>query len=342
MPDLNLDNPYMLRYIKQWAVWWIEYADLDGFRVDTYPYNEKVPMSEWCAAVREEYPGFNIVGECWTSSIPQLAYWQGGNDNRDGFDSRLPSIMDFPLYEAIRAALPDDSPQWGGGMTRIYDCLTHDFVYADLSKMLIFAGNHDTDRIGDLLKKDPARLKIVLTLLAALRGIPQVFAGDELMFVSNDLSQGHGGLRVDFPGGWKDDTWTLFTEEGRRAATRSTDGAEVRRGEAQELYEHAARLFGWRRQKEVIHHGKTLHFLSRDNTYAYFRYDDREAVFVFVNNAPEATTIPWSHYAEITASLKNGRDVLTGTATEITDRTEVAPRTALVIEFERQSNTEHE
>ena len=342
MPDMNLDNPYLLRYLKQWAVWWIEYAGLDGFRVDTYPYNEKVPMSEWCAAIREEYPEFNIVGECWTSSIPQLAYWQSGNGNRDGFDSQLPSIMDFPLYDAIRAALPDDSPQWGGGMTRIYDCLSHDFVYADLSKMLIFAGNHDTERIGDQLKRDPARLKIVMTLLATLRGIPQIFAGDELMFVSKDLSQGHGGLRVDFPGGWEEDSWSLFTEEGRRTATRSTDGVAVRRGQAQELYDHAARLFEWRRQKAVIHHGKTLHFLSRDNTYAYFRYDDREAVFVFVNNASEARRIPWSHYAEITGSLKNGRDVLTGAAIEITDRTEVAPRTALAVEFDRQTPTKHE
>ena len=41
MPDMNLDNPYVLQYFKQWAVWWIEYAGLDGFRVDTYPYNEK-------------------------------------------------------------------------------------------------------------------------------------------------------------------------------------------------------------------------------------------------------------------------------------------------------------
>ncbi|MGN1210476.1 MAG: alpha-amylase family glycosyl hydrolase, partial [Candidatus Cryptobacteroides sp.] len=101
MPDMNLDNPYVLQYFKQWAVWWIEYADLDGLRVDTYPYNEKEPMSEWCKSVRNEYPDINIVGECWTSSIPQLAYWQGDNENKDGFNSNLPSIMDFPLYDAI-------------------------------------------------------------------------------------------------------------------------------------------------------------------------------------------------------------------------------------------------
>lgn len=54
MPDMNLDNPYVLRYFQQWAAWWTEYADLDGFRVDTYPYNEKGPMSEWCASVRRD------------------------------------------------------------------------------------------------------------------------------------------------------------------------------------------------------------------------------------------------------------------------------------------------
>ena len=34
MPDMNLDNPYVLRYFQQWAVWWIEYAGLDGLRVE--------------------------------------------------------------------------------------------------------------------------------------------------------------------------------------------------------------------------------------------------------------------------------------------------------------------
>ena len=80
--------------------------------MDTYPYNEKNPAAEWCKAIMNEYPNFNIVGECWTSSIPQLAYWQGGNANKDGFDSHLPSIMDFPLHDALRDALDED---YGGG-----------------------------------------------------------------------------------------------------------------------------------------------------------------------------------------------------------------------------------
>ena len=322
MPDMNLDNPYLLQYFKQWAVWWIEYANLDGFRVDTYPYNEKEPMSAWCQAILAEYPNFNIVGECWTADIPQLAYWQGGNANKDGFDTHLPSIMDFPLRDAICAALPTDSLRWGEGMIRVYNTLADDFVYHDLSKMMIFVGNHDIERVADVLKGNTKRVKLAMTMLATMRGIPQMFAGDELMLRSADLTQGHGGLRCDTPGGWADDPVNLFEEEGRT-------------GDAKEIFDHTRKLFSWRKGKAVIHNGRTLHFAGQDNTYAYFRYNDEEAVFVFVNNSRGRKQIPWDHYAEFTSTLSEGRNVLTGEAYTVGDQMVVGAREAVVIEFKR-------
>ena len=333
MPDMNLDNPFVLLYFIQWAVWWAEYAGLDGFRVDTYPYNEKGPMSEWCAAILSEYPDFNIVGECWTSSIPQLAYWQGGNENKDGFDSHLPSIMDFPLQEAICRGLSTDSKAWGEGMVRVYDCLSHDFVYHDLSRMMIFTGNHDIDRTGDVLRQNADRHRIALAMMATMRGIPQIFYGDEMMFVSKDRSQGHGGLRVDFPGGWQDDEMNLFSPEGRAEAAVNTDGRPVPEGFAADMHDYARKLFQWRKGKPVIHHGKTMHFLTRDNTYAYFRYDDTDAVFVFINNSRGKKTVPWSHYAEIASGLHAGRNVVTGEPVEVSDSTVVGPRQVLIVEY---------
>ena len=337
MVDMNLDNPYVLQYFIQWGVWWIEYSGLNGFRVDTYPYNEKGPASEWCKAIMTEYPNFNIVGECWTSSIPQLAYWQGGNANKDGFDSHLPSIMDFPLHDALRAALAEDEGGWGMGMTKVYDILSHDFVYHDLSKMLIFPGNHDTARIGDMVRKDPRALKIAMTMMATMRGIPQIFAGDELMFVSSrpDNVGDHPGLRVDFPGGWEGDEIDLFTAEGREAQTHNTDGLKVEKGQAADLFNYVSRLFQWRKTADVIHNGKTMHFMTRDNTYAYFRYNDEAAVFVYINNNLEPVNVPWSYYSEITEGLQGGVDVLTGEPLEVSDATVVAPKTALVVEYKR-------
>lgn len=335
MPDMNLDNPYLLKYFQQWAVWWIEYSGLDGFRVDTYPYNEKEPMSRWCEAVLEEYPDFNIVGECWTSSIPQLAYWQGGNPNKDGFDSKLPSIMDFPLMDAIQRGLNSDSRNWGEGLTKVYECLSHDFVYHDLSRMMIFLGNHDTERIGDVLKGNTSKFRMAMVMLATMRGFPQLLYGDEMMFLSRDRSQGHGGLRVDFPGGWEGDTVDLFTEQGRYEARTGTDGKEIAAGQMAELHDFTRTLFQWRKGKQVIHNGKTLHFLSRDNTYGYFRYDDTDVVFVFLNNSRGKKHVPWSHYAEIASGLGSGRNVLTGETVELSDSTVVPAHQALVVEFSR-------
>ena len=321
MADMNLDNEFLLNYFKQWAVWWVEYADLDGFRVDTYPYNEKQPMSEWCKAVMAEYPNFNIVGEVWTSSIPQLAYWQGGNNNKDGFDSNLKSIMDFPLHDALRSAMCESgNGGWGQGMTRVYEVLSHDFVYHDLDNMMIMAANHDTDRIGDVCEGDVRRMKIVHTLLCTMRGMPQMLYGDELMFRSTDRSMGHPTLRVDFPGGWAEDSVNLFD-------------ASQHAGDQKEIFDYTRHLANWRKTKEVIHSGKTLHFIDRDNTYAFFRYNDTDVVFVYINNSNDTRNVPWSRYSEISSGLGEGRNVVTGEVVDMQNM-RVEPMSALVVEFE--------
>ena len=75
--------------------------------------------------------------------------------------------------------------------------------------------------------------------------------------------------------------------------------------------------------------------MTRDNTYAYFRYNDEKAVFVYVNNNLEDRNIPWSYYSEITEGLHGGVDVLTGEPFDVSDATVVAPKTALVVEYRR-------
>ena len=338
MPDMNLDNPFVLRYFQQWAVWWAEYSGLDGFRVDTYPYNEPDPMSQWCKAVLNEYPNFNIVGECWDYNIPQVAYWQKDNPNKNGFNSNLPSIMDFPLEHAMISALCEDQVWWDEGMTRIYTVLGQDFVYNDLSHMLIFFANHDHARTGDILRQDPRRMKLAITLLATLRGIPQLYYGDEMMFLERKDCQSHDGAkRIDFPGGWEGDSIDLFSAEGRASAPAMYASAS-------DLHDYTRALFQWRKGSKAVQEGKTLHFLSRhnegnrnitDNTYSYFRYTDDEAVFVFINNTFEDHTLDWTHYSEFVTAPVKGTNVVTGEEIVLQNGVVIAPKSALVVEFTR-------
>lgn len=348
MPDMNLDNPYVLKYFQQWAVWWIEYAGLDGLRVDTYPYNEPGPMSEWCKAVTDEYPNMNIVGECWDMNIPQVAYWQKDNPNANGFDSNLPSIMDFPLQRAILTALCEDQVWWDEGMTRIYSVLAQDFAYKDLSHMMTFFANHDHARTGDVLRQDPARMKLALALLATIRGIPQLYYGDEMMFLERkDCPPHDGAKRIDFPGGWEGDAVDLFSADGRQAAAASSSGHALPAADysaAADLYDYTRTLFQWRKGCKAVQEGRTLHFLSRantgsrnitENTYAFFRYTDDEAVFVYVNNTDSDKSLDWNHYREFVSGPVEARDVLTGSAVMLQDGLSVPARSVLIAEFAR-------
>ena len=152
-------------------------------------------------------------------------------------------------------------------------------------------------------------MKIVYTLMATLRGFPQIFAGDELMVVSRDRRQGHGGLRVEFPLLWEENPVQC------------------------DLHNYFRTLFRWRQTSDAVQHGKTKHFISRDNTYAYFRYTDNEAVFVFVNNNPEPRTLNWADYAEITGSLKGiGRVVTDGSAFK-PENCVINGKSSLIVEF---------
>ena len=211
-----------------------------------------------------------------------------------------PTVMDFPLQKAISDALeaPHGRKKQGGDILDVYNALSHDFLYKDLLNILIFLSNHDVARVADTFGRDPRKMKIAYTLLATLRGIPQLFYGDEMMFATGNPKRDDGRLRMDFPGGWAGDRVNLFTPEGREKARADTAYTH-----AADLYNYASTLFRWRRDKEVIHSGKTLHFLPQNNTYGYFRYNDTDVVFVFVNNSPEACKVPWTRYQEMTESL---------------------------------------
>lgn len=323
MPDLSLENPYLLQYFTQVFVWWVESANIDGLRVDTYPYNHKESIAQWTANIRAEYPNLNIVGECWTSSPAMVAYWDGATKNRDGYSSNLPSVMDFPFQEAIGAGLSASSPGWGEGLMKVYNSLSHDFLYEDPRTLMTFLDNHDTERFGDLVKGDVRKMKLGLVMLATMRGVPQLYAGTEFMFRSADLSQGHGSARVDFSGGWKADKKNLFAKSGRNANER-------------ELFDFTKKLFSWRKDQSVVHSGSTTHFIPEDNVYVYFRHNSTEAVMVVVNGSESSVNIDWSRYAEIAMDYSDlGLDVLTDQKIKVGEPLTISPMNSMVIKLNK-------
>ena len=163
MPDINQKNPLVLQYLIQNAIWWIEYADLDGFRVDTYPYNDKEAMAKWAKAITDEYPNFNIVGETWMYTAANISFWQKDSKIGEmmGYNSYLPSVMDFELHAVLAKAFKEEE-NWDKGMVRLYNSFANDFLYPDPNNLMIFLENHDTERINEVFNANPEDYKITV------------------------------------------------------------------------------------------------------------------------------------------------------------------------------------
>ncbi|WP_155960831.1 glycoside hydrolase family 13 protein [Flavobacterium daejeonense] len=322
MPDLNQSNPLVLNYLIQNAIWWIEYADLDGFRVDTYSYNDKKGIAKWTKAITDEYPNFNIVGEVWMPDQAQMAYWQ--KDSKVGamqnFNSHLPSVMDFTLMDALAVAFNENQSDWDKGLMKVYNNFTNDFLYPNTNNLLTFVENHDTNRFNEIYQKDFKKYQMAMSILATVRGIPQLYYGSEIGMAGNK-TQGDGAIRLDFPGGWEGDSNNAFSKIGRT-------------GEQQQFFEFTSQLFQWRKTNEAVHFGKMTHYVPENNVYVYFRFTDAKTVMVVVNNSLASSKINPKRFQENIKNFKIGKDVLTGKQFELSGLFEIEGQSALILELQ--------
>ncbi|QJR82539.1 alpha-amylase [Alteromonas pelagimontana] len=284
MPDLNQQNRFLATYLIQNAIWWVEYADLSGIRVDTYSYSDRAFLSEWTRRLMQEYPDFNIVGEEWSTNPLITSYWQRGTNRYDDYKSYLPSVMDFPLQAQIAPALKEKE-SWETGLKSLYDILTSDFIYGDPYNLVVFADNHDMSRIFTQLDESQALWDMAMTYVLTTRGIPQIFYGTEIL-MGNAGTEDHGIIRSDFPGGWKGDKVNAFTGEGLSDHQRQAQ-------------QRVRSLLHLRQNHPVVATGRLTHFAPVDGVYVYLRHQDdiNEAVLVVINKQAKDINLKLKRFA---------------------------------------------
>ena len=323
MPDLNQSNPLVLKYLTQNAIWWIEYAELGGLRVDTYPYNDKVAMAKWAKAITDEYPNFNIVGEAWMYNPAHISYWQKNSKiaEIDGYNSNLPAVMDFTLYTDLPSALKEEDG-WDKGMIKIYNSFGNDFLYPDINNILVFFENHDTERFNEIFNGDSRYYKMALTLISTVRGIPQIYYGSEIGMRGDKNKGGDADIRRDFPGGWKGDSQNAFNPKTQTP-------------EQQDFYNFTQKVLNWRKGKDVIHRGKTKHYMPKEKVYVYFRYNEKEKVMVVINNNEKDQTLDLSRFAESLSGVSAGKDVISGNDFSVNaqNKLTVSGKSSLILEL---------
>ena len=317
MPDLNLQNPLLFDYMKQVYTYWIETANIDGMRVDTYPYNDLKTAARFIQSIRNEYPAMNVVGECWIKTPAEIAYYQSGNNNKDGFDSRLTSVMDFCLKDVISSAF-NEKDSWDGGMAKFYSLYAQDFVYANTNLIMNFLDNHDIERFSTAVNRDVRKFKMALAMLITARGYPQIYAGTEIMLDGKPGS--YEGHRYDFPGGWIADKRNAFTSDGRTAEER-------------EVFDYLKLLLNYRKNNPVLQNGKMKQFIPENGLYVTFRYNKKSTIMIIANNNQENKELDMKRFAEMLDGKFQGFEVTSNKSYSLQNSIAIDAKTVMILEL---------
>jgi neopullulanase len=272
LPDLNTENPVVAEYLLQNSIWWAETSGLDGYRLDTFPYVPRKFWSNWHARLHRIYPQLTTIGEVFHPDPSVTSFFAGGQRRFDGIDSGLDTLFDFPLVFTLRDVLLRNAPVGG-----IADVLRHDSLYVHPDGLVTFFGNHDVPRFAGVEGSSIAKLKLAFGLALTLRGVPEIYYGDEIGMPGG----GDPDNRRDFPGGWPGDPKNAFTPEGRTT-------------EQQEIFAYVQTLLRLRRQHLALQSGKLWHLSSDGTAYIFLREVEEERVVIAFNNSadPRGIRIP--------------------------------------------------
>ena len=297
LPDMNTEDPLVVEYLVQNSIWWAEISGLDGYRLDTFPYVPRTFWADWHAALRRIYPRLSTIGEVFHPDPTVTSFFVGGRRGWDGIDTQLTTIFDYPMYFVLRDVLLGDAPA-----SRLANILRQDSLYPHPEFLVPFFGNHDVPRFAGVAGATPAKLKLAYGLTLTLRGVPQLYYGDEIGMTGG----GDPDNRHDFPGGWMEDRKDAFAREGRTSEQQAT-------------FEYVEGLLRLRRENDALRTGKLWHLASDDSSYVFLRESDEEKLVVAFHNGKslremtiELHDTPGKQAAGVSALFGTGQADLAG------------------------------
>ena len=294
MPDLNHNNSYCANFLIEHAIWCVEMFGVDGWRIDTYIYNDLPFMNRCNKALTDEFPKITMFGETLVHGVLNQAYY-ADNILNVPFKSNLQGVVDATLlFEGIQPALMQPFG-WQDGVGRLYQTLSNDVLYKDATRNCIFLDNHDLNRWFSVVNEDIEKDKMGFEWLLTERGIPQMYYGDEVLM--KGVTNPDGWVRLDFPGGWKGDTLNAFTGAGLSDSAKSVQSL-------------IKTLANYRKTSPALSKGKLMQYIPKDGLYVYFRYTDAQTVMCIMNTSDKQMPVRFSDYIERTSGFTKGTNVL--------------------------------
>jgi maltose alpha-D-glucosyltransferase/alpha-amylase len=231
-PDLNFDNPQVLKAVISVMRFWLQMG-VDGLRLDAVPYlverdgtnNENLPethaiLKRFRAEIDAAFPGRMLLAEVnqWPEDCKD--YFGDGDECHMAFHFPLMPRMymaiaredRFPISDIMRQTPPiPENCQWAIFL-RNHDELTLEMVtdserdylwqtYAADRRARINLGIRR--RLSPLLERDRRRIELMNCLLLSMPGTPVIYYGDEIGMGDNIHLGDRNGVRT--PMQWSPD-----------------------------------------------------------------------------------------------------------------------------------------
>ncbi|XOQ44982.1 MAG: Alpha-amylase [Clostridium sp.] len=253
LDDLNQDNADAREAIKNAYKTWVQDTGADGVRVDAARSIPKDFLAEF-----EEYLGVPTFGEIFVGDVDYVS----------DFQNYEWGVLDFPLFFQAREVFAHDAD-----FSTVKEIFDQDSKYKDPNRLITFIDNHDRDRFLCLADDNFQKMRLALTFLFTVRGIPDIYYGTE----------------QNCYGGGKPTEWAgIANKENREVMPSfSEDG---------NMYQYIQRLAQLRNNYTCLRTGTQREMWYESNIYAYSRRDDStgQEIITVINNATsnESRNIP--------------------------------------------------
>ena len=320
-PDLNYDNPRVLREVINVMRFWLDMG-VDGLRLDAVPYlverdgtnNENLPethavLKQIRAVMDREYPDRLLLAEAnqWPEDAQE--YFGKGDECHMSFHFPLMPRMYMAIARSDRFPITDimeqtpeipENCQWAIFL-RNHDELTLEMVTSSERDYLwqVYAADRRARinlgirrRLAPLLERDRRRIELMTSLLLSMPGTPVLYYGDEIGMGDNIHLGDRDGVRT--PMQWSGDRNGGFSraDPEQLVLPMLLDplyGYEAVNVEAQQRDPHSLlnwtrRMLAKRQQSQVFGRG-TLKFLypGNRNILAYLREYEGQVLMCVAN-----------------------------------------------------------
>jgi glycosidase len=286
LDDLAQENPAVDSALKSTYTNWFTTTGADAARVDAARSIPKTWLQSFQSAI-----GVQTFGEIF----------QGDPSYVSDYQNYEWSVLDFPLFFNAR-----DTFAYDHSFNQIKGILDQDWRYPHPERLITFMDNHDRDRFLALADDNYRRLRLAMTFLYTVRGIPDVYYGTEQALY----------------GGGRPTEWQGIANNFNREVMPSFS----QNGVMFQWMNHLAQIRG---QYPALQTGTQREMWIEDSVYAYSRRIDataQEAIVAMTNSwDPQTRTIPLRAESTIAVgtvltNLLNTSDTVTVAAGGVTGK----------------------